>query len=171
MTETKVGRITFGPERKQPNLWEGDAIPFQGPGPDQERLTSTLEPHILAFFRERGVGHEFHAADLCRYVWDRVLCAPESPGRIMRCLKVEGRLDYEVVSRSGSLYRVLCWDGRLCSARSTLQGEEVRCRYKTGHKGMHCAVISVDGNLGKYRWNRKRESEPICIERGVPYND
>ena len=51
---------------------------------------------------------EFHLAELDRAVWSRVGdIAPGSVSRIMRDLRQKGRINYELVSRSKSLYRAL----------------------------------------------------------------
>lgn len=70
-----------------------------------KRVTLSLEDAIVAFahmVRKR----EFKADELRAYVTRRVLgSAPASPDRVLRALRAKGLLDYEVVSRSGSVYR------------------------------------------------------------------
>jgi len=63
---------------------------------------------VLDFFelRVRNAAPAFHMSELTEYVRSRVPTAPDSAGRIMRHLRDEGALDYELVSRSKSLYRV-----------------------------------------------------------------
>lgn len=52
-------------------------------------------------------GTTFHMADLVEFVClGPEACSPDSPSRILRMLRRKGRLDYVVVSRSQSLYRV-----------------------------------------------------------------
>lgn len=55
------------------------------------------------------VGKVFHMEDLVRYVEVRLdePVAPDSPGRIMRDLRQKGVLNYEVLSRSQSLYKII----------------------------------------------------------------
>lgn len=71
-----------------------------------ERVTSRIGAAVLDFFNER-LGRTFFAGDLCNYVWREIgPCAPDSPGRVMRQLRLDGRIDYEVVNRAQALYRV-----------------------------------------------------------------
>lgn len=76
---------------------------------ERRRVAGVVQNAVLEFFRlrERNAAPEFHMGDLTRYVADRVATAPDSAGRIMRALAAAGRLDYELVSRPRSLYRVL----------------------------------------------------------------
>ena len=72
-----------------------------------ERVSSRIGGTVLAFFNARGVGQRFFAGDLCSYVWEELgPCAPDSPGRVMRDLRLHGHLDYEVVNRARALYQV-----------------------------------------------------------------
>lgn len=47
--------------------------------------------------------------DLTEFVSSRVngFVAPDSPGRILRLLRQSGRINYVVISRSKSLYRII----------------------------------------------------------------
>jgi len=50
---------------------------------------------------------EFHMADLVKWVrYELPDIAPDSPSRILRALRQEGRVLYHVVNRAQSLYRV-----------------------------------------------------------------
>ena len=73
------------------------------------RCREKLAGAILAFCRkrlERGQP-EFHAEELLAFVGARVLgLAPDSPSRVLRLLRREGRVGYAVVSRKDSLYRL-----------------------------------------------------------------
>jgi hypothetical protein len=73
------------------------------------RVSDNIASYVLEFLRFElmfGTG-EFYASDLRGFVQRSVgMIAPESPGRILRELRKQGRVDYEVVSRAGSLYRV-----------------------------------------------------------------
>jgi hypothetical protein len=72
---------------------------------DRERVYDRIAPLILEF--QRCCGERlFHAEELRTFVRDRVPeIAPASPDRILRQLRLEKRLGYEVVNRSASLYR------------------------------------------------------------------
>lgn len=70
------------------------------------RVKSKLDPHVEAFFLARSIGAQFHALDLWQFVNARHACAPDSPRRVMSELATEGRLDYEVINRRQSLYRI-----------------------------------------------------------------
>lgn len=49
---------------------------------------------------------EFHMADLTTFVNERSLIAPDSAGRILRNLRKKRIINYTIVSRSQSLYRL-----------------------------------------------------------------
>ena len=69
------------------------------------RVYSKIAPVIMDFAAAYA-GRLFYADDLRRYVVSKRLeVAPDSPGRILRVLRQEGRLDYVVVDRSLSLYQ------------------------------------------------------------------
>jgi hypothetical protein len=72
------------------------------------RVERGIGAHILDFFAERGAGREFFMQELTRFVTERVegYVAPGSPDRVMRELRKQGQLSYELLSRSKSLYRV-----------------------------------------------------------------
>jgi hypothetical protein len=76
--------------------------------PEQiERVKEKIGRVIRAFVTMRGIDGEFHADELRAYV--RASCpslAPASPDRILRALRQDGLLNYEVVSRRGSRYRI-----------------------------------------------------------------
>lgn len=76
---------------------------------ERRRVSGQVQRAVLDFFllRIRNGAPVFHMGDLTRYVADRVPTAPDSAGRIMRALHGEGRLTYELVSRSRSEYRAL----------------------------------------------------------------
>lgn len=69
-----------------------------------ERVTSRIGREVLAFVKRVGVNGTFHAADLHDAVV--TVAAPASADRILRLLRQQGAVDYIVVSRSESLYRV-----------------------------------------------------------------
>lgn len=72
------------------------------------RVRANIAPEVLAFFASRQSGDEFHVNDLTRWVWrTNPLVAADSPRRVMAELKASGQLNYELLSRSRSLYRVL----------------------------------------------------------------
>jgi hypothetical protein len=69
------------------------------------RVNQRIAQHIIAFMRTHK---EFHGDDLRTYVMARVgHVAPASPDRILRDLRQKNYVNYEVVSRSKSLYRSL----------------------------------------------------------------
>ena len=69
-----------------------------------DRVASKLSRPILAFCRQH---EDFHMEDLRAYL--TALCcdfAPDSPSRILRQLRLQGAVDYEVTNRRQSAYRV-----------------------------------------------------------------
>lgn len=89
---------------------QGDLFEFRGSPEQQEniaRVYSKIAATILAFFRLIGLYGEFHVDELRVYVERHYPnTAPDSAGRIMRELRLHGDLDYEVVNRRASLYRI-----------------------------------------------------------------
>lgn len=73
-----------------------------------ERVHLSIGAIVTEFCRERlrSSEPEFHMAELTSYVLARSMRAPASPDRILRQLRTEGAVKYEVVNRSQSLYRV-----------------------------------------------------------------
>src|SRR5262245_56170469 len=94
------------PPDDHPDLFDHD---FSG-APEQRveiaRVHSKISACITNFFRERGVGAQFHVDDLRRYVAAHALIAPDSAGRIMRDMRERSWIGYEVVNRRASLYRI-----------------------------------------------------------------
>jgi len=73
---------------------------------DLTRVYDNIAGCVLEFCS--GVSLDtFHAKDLVQYVQERYPVAPNSPCRILQILKKEGKINYEVLSRSQSLYRML----------------------------------------------------------------
>lgn len=71
-----------------------------------ERVSSRISRFVVEFFELLEIGSQFHAADLKQFVADKdQSVAPGSPDRIMRDLRKRGIINYELVSRSQSLYR------------------------------------------------------------------
>ncbi len=68
----------------------------------------------------------FRADDLRRYVLTRTGAAPASPDRILRQLRLEGKFDYRVVSRSASQYQILGIGG----SRSASKTRTVKLLYR-----------------------------------------
>jgi hypothetical protein len=71
-----------------------------------QRVNDRIGPAVVRFCRGR-VGRTFHSIDLLHYV--RVLdptVAPDSPSRILRDLRQRGAVDYQLVDRQASQYRV-----------------------------------------------------------------
>ena len=74
---------------------------------ERERVRSRIGSLILQFCR---LNPTFHMEDLRQFVVGSIgihHIAPASTDRILRQLRQEGRVRYEVVSRRESLYRVL----------------------------------------------------------------
>jgi hypothetical protein len=72
---------------------------------ERRRVYGRIAPLILMFYRDNA-GKQFHAEELRRYVLTAAPdIAPGSPDRILRELRLEGRLDYVVVNRRQSLYQ------------------------------------------------------------------
>lgn len=72
-----------------------------------ERVASRIGGVVVEFFELLTVGAEFHASDLREFVGIKTgeFVAPGSPDRIMRDLRKRQVINYELVSRSKSLYR------------------------------------------------------------------
>lgn len=72
---------------------------------ERARVYSKIAPLITAFAHETGE-QPFHAEELRQYVLARTSgIAPSSPDRILRDMRTNGILDYEVTNRRQSLYR------------------------------------------------------------------
>lgn len=70
------------------------------------RVTARIGESILEFAKSR-VGSRFHAGDLHAHVEQATgKCAPASADRVLRSLRQKGLVDYTVISRSDSLYRM-----------------------------------------------------------------
>jgi hypothetical protein len=68
------------------------------------RVTERVSAAVLEFCFP---GRQFHMAELNDYCAERVgNLAPDSPGRILRLLRQAKRIQYHVVSRRDSIYRV-----------------------------------------------------------------
>lgn len=70
-----------------------------------ERVKGRIQSAIAEFFDGLEIGQTFHAQDLRDYVCRTAQVAPSSPDRIMRAMRREGTIGYEVVNRRDSLYR------------------------------------------------------------------
>jgi hypothetical protein len=70
-----------------------------------KRVIGKIGPKVLAFIQERGVHGTFHAKELHDYVGTHV--APASSDRILRELRLAGVIDYEVINRRQSFYRIV----------------------------------------------------------------
>lgn len=78
---------------------------------ERARVRSRIGSLVMAFCLwqcENFSDGAFYMEDLRRYVEKHIKgqIAPDSPGRILRELRKQRRLDYTVVSRSKSLYRM-----------------------------------------------------------------
>lgn len=72
-----------------------------------ERVRGRIGQAVLDFCRQRGLWAEFHADELREHVLRACQVAPGSPDRILRELRRERQVNYEVVNRKRSLYRIL----------------------------------------------------------------
>jgi hypothetical protein len=77
-------------------------------GEDREeraRVYAKIAPLIMEF-HSLHAGESFHVEELRVFVRDQVPdIAPDSPGRILRALRLEGRLNYIIINRRDSLYQ------------------------------------------------------------------
>lgn len=72
-----------------------------------QRVKSNIAPLILAWFEGQKSGDEFYISEPTLYVWKTApWVAPDSPRRVMAALKAEGKVNYELIDRAQSLYRV-----------------------------------------------------------------
>ncbi len=78
-------------------------MPVSNDRQERERVRSRIEALIREFCRENDT---FHMDQLTFYVQARMKVAPDSPGRILRQLRQQRRLNYDVISRRESLYQV-----------------------------------------------------------------
>lgn len=74
-----------------------------------DRVSARIGALILDWCADRLFAgpHEFHLHDLEAHVRARVGGAPDSTSRILRLLRSRKQLDYVVVRRSESLYRLV----------------------------------------------------------------
>ena len=72
---------------------------------ERERVFARIAPLIMDF-HELHAGGLFHAEELRRFVLEAAPeIAPASPDRILRELRLIGKLDYVVINRRQSLYQ------------------------------------------------------------------
>ena len=70
-----------------------------------DRVFERIAPLIEEFHRTRRNG-AFHVEELRRFVLDQIPgIAPDSPGRILRAMRLGGLLNYKVINRRASLYQ------------------------------------------------------------------
>jgi hypothetical protein len=64
---------------------------------------------VLLFWERRAEFEEaFHAEDLLRFVQHFVpTVAPDSPGRVLRNLRLEGKCNFRLIDKAGSHYQAL----------------------------------------------------------------
>ncbi len=72
-----------------------------------QRVRSKTQEAIATFFDRLADGETFHAQELRDFVASQVPVAPSSPDRVMRAMRLDGVIRYEVVNRRESLYRKL----------------------------------------------------------------
>ena len=73
------------------------------------RVGSRISHLIVEFCREvaRRESPRFHLEELFSFVRMRAAISPDSASRILRALRRDGVIDYQLVSRRESLYAVL----------------------------------------------------------------
>lgn len=72
---------------------------------ERERVYARIAP-IIMDFHALYAGSTFYAEQLRVYVRSQVPdIAPDSPGRILRALRLEGALNYVIINRRHSLYQ------------------------------------------------------------------
>jgi hypothetical protein len=76
---------------------------------DLKRVESSLAATIIEFAKDQiaAGSPEFHAEQLRTFINERKTAAPSSPTRILQLMRKNGQLNYELVSRSKSLYRII----------------------------------------------------------------
>lgn len=101
MSDTvQLGLLAWTPPAPAPKASEQDR--------QLARVEGKIAESIIEFLRRRLAGApEFHGAELAAHVQRECGGAPASAERIMRKLRSTGQVQVELVSRAGSLYRVL----------------------------------------------------------------
>jgi len=70
------------------------------------RVTARIARSIITFCKGLRGTKRFHAEDLRTFVGEEARVAPGSADRVLRGMRQKGLLDYEVVNRAQSLYRL-----------------------------------------------------------------
>ena len=99
MTQTDL----FGTKGLRP-AQEAVAVEVRVQLAERRRVAAAIGETILAFC---SCHSSFRMKELKAYVDKHHSSAPASTDRILRTLRQEGRVNYRVLSRSGSLYEVL----------------------------------------------------------------
>lgn len=74
---------------------------------ERQRVAANIGAVVLAFCCERlRIGGQFHMQELNEWVQAKHPSAPASADRILRQLRSEGKVAYEVLNRSESLYQL-----------------------------------------------------------------
>ena len=96
--------------REQPSLFDAIPVVAEKPRTEQakqlQRVKGSIGDVIVEFFKSRQPGELFYAADLQEFVAARASIAPASADRVMRDLRQANVINYSLVSRSRSAYRV-----------------------------------------------------------------
>lgn len=72
---------------------------------ERQRVYERIAAYIMEFSKLHA-GEQFHVEELRIFVRNYLPnIAPDSPGRILRELRLEGRLNYVVINRRQSLYQ------------------------------------------------------------------
>lgn len=71
-----------------------------------DRVSERIAAVVIDYFNEHGPGYEFTLHEITLYVMQKVVCSPTSPYRVMADLRKKDQLNYVVLSRKESLYRM-----------------------------------------------------------------
>jgi len=70
------------------------------------RVSDRIAAVVVDFYNEHEPGYEFTLHEVTLYVMQKVVCSPTSPYRVMADLRKKGQVNYVVLSRKESLYRM-----------------------------------------------------------------
>jgi hypothetical protein len=74
-----------------------------------------IGPTVLKFYWDRLIrAPYFHMTELHAFVEEELSIAPASPDRVLRALRQQGELDYDVIDRRGSFYLLKSIVGIAC---------------------------------------------------------
>lgn len=99
-TDTQLPLLDWRPPVASPRASEQDR--------QLARVEGRIARYVLGWLRARldGGDPEFHLGELVEAVECQIEGSPDSASRVLRSLRRAGHADVELLSRSGSLYRV-----------------------------------------------------------------